>query len=495
MSQRPTKRPASPAAEDAAASAVRSLSPSPSPSARPAYEQRVEEEKEDVEQQQQHSFSHPSKRQRTVGRETASPAADVLASSDHSSAAATCALSTRIAFPSDIGAQARSIVDRMQILAHTTHLQRVCCTPSLPFATQGVPDQVVALLEAEGARPPGPARRIDWNARATPTDMIMQPWLRRNYGMLWDTLMIVVSFCCTSARSRAPGLVVVDRWDTHLIPALLKLLSTKDCKYDATAANRQGMTALDTLAGCGMLRNDDSHPLSQLFLRLLDMGLDVNHVDLFHRTPLVMQCTAEGVELLVRHGADINKQDSQGRTLIHRLVEHQNSDKLQMLFAECASEMTAVDWSMLDGKKMTALKSAFEIYHSFGDPFTRFPEEDGGDFFMADDEREEIIPKIAVASQILSLLDAQQQLWSQTVPPCIRAMLQHSILLPELAETVMQYAMPVMVPEPWPRWTRRQPRQQLQQLHRRPPTRHAGDATTCREHLHHQRLVTNPIDL
>ena len=113
---------------------------------------------------------------------------------------------------------------------------------------------------------------------------------------------------------------------------------------DATAQNNRGETPLHVAARWGY---------SELVRRLLASGADVNaRTDVDGATPLHIASDAEVISILIDCNADINAEDDEGLSPVHRAVRQGNVDRVRMLWNRGAK----CDWK--DKGMRTPLHSA-----------------------------------------------------------------------------------------------------------------------------------------
>jgi len=206
---------------------------------------------------------------------------------------------------------------------------------------------------------------------------------------------------------------------TVIWPHILKRLVKGG--YDVKRKDKKGWTALTLLTSRWVLDKGSAPCL--LAECLLKLGANVNERNPeYGGTPLIMQACVEklksvcGLQLLLRYGADVNQQSNNGDTFIHWLVRAQNLPVLRQLYMESQNHMMAIDYTVKNHDQETAIQLAERACTE------------------AESDEEELTLK-----EMWMLLQIQHDLWKQQVPPYIHSLLQHSILLPDLASIVTSY--------------------------------------------------------
>jgi len=166
---------------------------------------------------------------------------------------------------------------------------------------------------------------------------------------------------------------------------------------------------------------------------LLDRGCDVNARDSDSRTPLLNWCSKNvpdvhfrGPLLLLERGADIDARDNNGFTAVHCLVERGNLSVLR--------ELAEHGWLLV--ANLTLQSNDGETAFEFAD---RLLARYNGSEWDGEIVGERDCDK-AVRVAICDLLRSTKEIQEQRVRPHMRRLLAHSLLPPNLADIVLDYA-------------------------------------------------------
>jgi len=300
-----------------------------------------------------------------------------------------------VAFPSDVDAELERCRRGTQQMVVSTELATILLRKSVALRLVAVSQ----LLQEDAARKGGP--------------LVSLSHMVEGKGPLLMALIEALGSALIRGNDSEMQQQLKQEALTAITPALPHVCALIRNSYDISLRHDE-WDALSWLTAVSRPLSADDWP-HQLASALLDRSCDVN-ARVKGRTPLLRWARGtlccESLLLLLHRGADIDaRSDFNGFTLLHSLAERKEAAMLKQLAEE--GWLVVADHSVRNEAGETALELAqwklAEQPHDF-------------------DRRE-----------ICDVLRAQAALWQTKARPLLHRVLSHSLLIPDLADIVLDY--------------------------------------------------------